>query len=160
MAAKAAALMAKTAAVMTKTAAAMMTKTAAEAAAKAAAKAGTTAKAATATKAATAAKAGAKPWIHRVLASRILPRRVLALLVPRRHLARLELGNAQLLDFILEITHIHTSGHFFGCGYWHQVGFERCRNTIPYYGVESALVTHSAAHFWAYVPKIAAAKKA
>lgn len=112
---------------MTAEAAAMMETTAeaaaaksAEAAAKTAAEAGTKADEAGAKAAeakadakAAEAEADAKTRICRNLAGRELScrnlaGRKLALLIPRRHLARLELGDAQLLKIILEIAHCQT----------------------------------------------------
>jgi hypothetical protein len=91
-AAKATALMKTT----TKTATLMKTttKTAAKAAAKATAKSD-----------AKTAEANAQPRRIRRVQAWKLPRRVLALLIPRRHLTGLKLGIAQLLNIILEIIH-------------------------------------------------------
>ncbi|MFC0215457.1 hypothetical protein ACFFK0_23980 [Paenibacillus chartarius] len=94
-------------------AAAMVTEAAAEASTIANAIAGTETPAKTDAAAGTeaAAKAHAKAHaktcrIRRVRARRISPSRNLALLLPRRQLALMERGNAQLLKIILELIHL------------------------------------------------------
>jgi hypothetical protein len=101
--------------VMTKSPALMMAKPSALMLAKSSAEPGTEPAAKSCAKpGAKSAETDTEPRrICHILTHRILGRRlILALLIPRRHLAGLKLGNAQLLEFIFEFAHCYNLRFF------------------------------------------------